>query len=47
MMNEGEHYSGEISGWGYKDSGNWSAGTYRIEIWYNEMKMIERSFMVY
>lgn len=43
----GENYSEQIGGWGNKDVGNWPAGNYRIEIWYKEMKLSEKTFVVY
>ena len=45
-VNNGENYE-ELTGWGYKEKGTWSAGTYRIEIWYKEQKLFEKSFRVY
>lgn len=44
---KGENISGQISGWGNEKPGNWPPGIYRIEIWYKERKMSEKSFRVY
>ncbi len=44
-------YSGEnseeLSGWGNETKGNWSSGTYRIEIWYNSVCLRSEKFTVY
>lgn len=44
-------YSGEnleeLSGWGNENKGNWSSGTYRIEIWYNNVCLRSERFTVY
>lgn len=37
----------DINGWGHEEPGYWSAGTYRIEIWYKERKMAEKTFYIY
>lgn len=36
----------EIAGWGRKEPGNWDAGSYRVELWYNDRKMAEKAFTV-
>ncbi|MBR5068150.1 MAG: TIR domain-containing protein [Bacteroidales bacterium] len=36
----------ELTGWGNDNLGHWSAGTYRIEIWYEEQKLAEKTFLV-
>lgn len=44
-------YSGEntatLSGWGGALRGYWSSGTYRFEIWYNNVCLRARSFTIY
>jgi tetratricopeptide (TPR) repeat protein len=37
----------EIGGWGNDTSGNWPAGNYRFEIWYNGEKVGEETFRLY
>lgn len=37
----------ELIVWGRKNPGYWPAGTYRIEIWYEEHKLAEKTFQVY
>ena len=41
-----ENYE-ELEGWGNAQPGFWSAGTYRLEIWYRGKKLSEKSFRVY
>ena len=41
-----ENYA-DLIGWGNEQSGCWSAGKYRIEIWYDGKKISEKSFRVY
>jgi len=36
-----------LSGWGGKDKGHWSSGTYRIEIWYNDACIKAKTFRIY
>ena len=36
-----------LKGWGGKKAGHWTAGTYRIEIWYNRKMLAEKTFQVY
>lgn len=45
-------YSGEnntyaLSGWGNASMGNWSKGTYRIEIWYENTCLKAKTFTIY
>ena len=35
-----------LTGWGNDDAGNWSAGTYRFEIWYHEICLKAKTFQV-
>lgn len=42
----GKNYK-ELTGWGNERPGNWPAGTYRIEIWYMDKKLSEKTFRVY
>lgn len=37
----------ELSGWGNKNKGNWAKGTYKIEVWYNDMCLKAKSFTIY
>lgn len=43
---EGEN-TRELSGWGNKNKGNWAKGTYKIEVWYNDMCLKAKSFTIY
>ena len=36
-----------LSGWGSKNKGHWSAGNYRIEIWYKDKCLSSKSFTIY
>ena len=36
-----------LSGWGNKTKGHWSAGIYRIEIWYYGKKLAEKTFDIH
>lgn len=44
-------YSGEnketLSGWGGSSSGHWSRGSYRYEIWYNNVCLKAKTFSIY
>lgn len=44
-------YSGSntetLQGWGYKTKGNWEKGTYRIEIWYENVCLKAKTFTIY
>ena len=37
----------ELSGWGNSAKGSWSSGTYRIEIWYDNICLTTKSFTIY
>lgn len=37
----------ELSGWGNEKKGNWSKGTYKIEVWYNDKCLKVKSFTIY
>lgn len=43
---EGENKR-ELSGWGNEKKGNWPKGTYKIEVWYNDMCLKAKSFTIY
>ncbi len=43
---EGENKR-ELSGWGNEKKGNWAKGTYKIEVWYNDMCLKTKSFTIY
>ena len=36
----------QMNGWGYESPGNYSSGTYKIEIWYNEKCLFVKSFTI-
>ena len=36
-----------LSGWGGKSKGHWSSGTYRIEVWYNDVCIKTKTFIIY
>lgn len=44
-------YSGEntekLTGWGNASPGNWKSGTYRFEIWHNDVCLRAKSFTIY
>ena len=44
-------YSGSntktLSGWGSANKGHWSSGTYRIEVWYNDVCIKSKTFRIY
>ncbi|MEE0979881.1 MAG: hypothetical protein UH625_10820 [Muribaculaceae bacterium] len=37
----------EMGGWGWSNSGNWTSGTYRLEIWYGNTCLNSHTFTVY
>lgn len=43
---EGENTC-ELSGWGNSTKGNWKSGTYRIEIWYENVCLKSKTFTIY
>lgn len=43
---EGENKR-ELSSWGNEKKGNWAKGTYKIEVWYNDMCLKAKSFTIY
>lgn len=36
-----------LGGWGGPNRGHWSSGTYRIEVWYNDICLKSKSFVIY
>jgi len=36
-----------MSGWGNEQKGNWKAGNYRYEIWYNKVCLKSVEFKIY
>lgn len=42
----GDHFL-TLSGWGNENMGNWSAGTYRFEIWHDDVCLKAKSFTIY
>lgn len=39
--------SGTLSGWGGSDRGHWKSGSYRIEIWYEDVCLKAKTFRIY
>lgn len=39
--------SGTLSGWGGTDRGHWKSGSYRIEIWYEDVCLKAKTFRIY
>ena len=37
----------QMNGWGYESPGNYSSGTYKLEIWYNDKCVYVESFTIY
>lgn len=37
----------ELSGWGSARTGHWESGNYRIEIWYGNMCLFQKKFVIY
>lgn len=46
LLEVGGHYC-YPSGWGSETKGHWDVGQYRIEVWYNNKKMAEKTFNIY
>lgn len=44
---EGSNNYAKLSGWGNASKGNWSKGTYRIEIWYENTCLKAKTFTIY
>lgn len=42
-----ESGSSTLIGWGNENKGNWSSGTYRYEIWYDERILYSKTFRIY
>jgi hypothetical protein len=42
-----EEGKSKLSGWGYENKGYWSSGSYRYEIWYNNMCLKTVNFYLY
>lgn len=36
-----------LGGWGGPNRGHWSSGTYRIEVWYNDVCLKSKTFIIY
>lgn len=43
----GENNSYILSGWGNSSKGSWRSGSYRIEIWYDNLCLKSKSFTIY
>lgn len=37
----------QLGGWGYESPGNWSAGTYKLELWWNDKCLFVKSFKIH
>ena len=47
MVSKGAHSEAILTGWGNAERGNWGRGSYRIEIWYNDVCLKTHSFRLY
>lgn len=43
----GQNNTTRLQGWGNKTKGNWGKGTYRIEIWYENVCLKAKTFTIY
>lgn len=43
----GDNHIEELSGWGNSTRGNWKSGTYRIEIWHEDVCLKSKTFTIY
>lgn len=46
-ISSGEGIVYELSGWGNSNKGHWKRGSYRYEIWYEDMCLKSKSFTIY
>lgn len=46
-VSKGAHSEALLSGWGNAERGYWGRGSYRIEIWYNDVCLKTHSFRLY
>ena len=44
---DGDYYIAELSGWGNSTKGHWKSGTYRIEIWNEDVCLKSKTFTIY
>lgn len=44
---EGKNFSNVNYGWGGKTPGHWAVGDYRVQIWYDNRMLAEKTFKVY
>lgn len=46
-VSSGSENTATLSGWGGKTKGHWKSGSYRIEIWYDDICLKSKSFTIY
>lgn len=46
-ISSGSDNSLSLSGWGNSDKGHWESGTYKIEIWYENVCLKAKTFTIY
>ena len=46
-VNAGSNNIETLKGWGNSTKGNWEKGTYRIEIWYDNVCLKSQTFRIY
>lgn len=46
-IESGPNHTLEMGGWGWDDTGNWTPGTYRLEVWYGSTCLKSKTFTVY
>lgn len=46
VISKGSDLKKVLIGWGNETKGNWKAGTYKIEIWYNNRCLISKEFTI-
>lgn len=46
-VSEGSYNTLDFTGWGNENSGNWSSGRYRVEIWYDDVCLKSKDVRIY
>ena len=46
-VSEGSYKTLDFTGWGNDNSGNWSSGRYRVEIWYDDVCLKSKDVRIY
>ena len=46
-VSEGSYNTLDFTGWGNDNSGNWSSGRYRVEIWYDDVCLKSKDVRIY